>query len=103
MQKTNVQFASISYEIKLDSNWGFFATHSISNNRTTKSLETIPKNFTESFRVVNYVSPHLSKILWLHFEIYQFPDIEKITDRLISFFQILSNAIDNQVYFKPNI
>lgn len=95
MQKANVTFASVNYEIKQDSNWGFFATHSITSNRTNKSLETIPKNFTESFRVVNYINPHLSKILWLHFEIYQFPDIERTTDRLISFFQVLTNAIDN--------
>lgn len=99
----SAQYGSLSFDIKPESDWSIFATHTVSETKSTRSLQSTPKSFIESFRIVNFLNPHIGKILAWHFEIYRFENPERLADCVVTFFQVLTNGIDNQVYFEPDI
>lgn len=98
-----VDYGDLLFELKADSEWGLFATFSVSEHKTTKCLDSAPKSFTDNFRVINFLNPHLAKILSLYFEVFRFENASGLANGVIRFFQILSNGIENQVFFDNDI
>ena len=94
-----VKYGSLNYDMRGDQNWAFFATYSTTQTNHSQSLEKIPKNFIEHFRTLNHLNPHLSYILTLHFELYGVHNPLQTANKIVTFFQILDNAMENQCFF----
>jgi len=94
-----VKYGSLAYDMRGDQSWGLFATYSLLQQDQTKSLEKLPKNFIEHFRTLNYLNPHLSYIIGCYFELYGVQNAIQAANKVVMFFQVLSNAAENQVFF----
>lgn len=97
-----VKYGFSSFDLRGDQNWAFFATYSSKQTGELRSLDTTPKNFSENFRILNFINPHLSQIIFLYYDLYGVQYPQETANRTLTFLQVLSNTAENQHFFSSD-
>jgi len=92
-----IRYGSSAYDMRNNQSWAFIATYSLSQNGTAS--QDLPQNLSSHFRTLNYLHPHLAYILSLNFELLGVQNAAQTANKVITFFQILSNTAENQIFF----